>query len=140
VIIELNPSKWFAKTLQPTNLAANLQAAKAAVQQSTPAKAVESNMANIFTDIEHVVEVGAEDALKILSMGTVDLTKVASASPKVIAALGVVIAASSKALASVDAAAQAGGLSIALDQATVANLKAVWPDVTAFLLTLGIKL
>jgi hypothetical protein len=69
---------------------------------------------SVITDIE-------VDAKKVLSWLAKASGKFESATPKAIAGT-------------------AGGLNISLDEQTVADLKAVWPDFVAFLTTLGVKL
>lgn len=96
------------------------------------------SLGSIFVDVEHAVEVGAEDALKLLSTATTDLAKVATASPKVAAALGVVLGGVTAAVTDVDSVAT-NPLNITVDEATLAALKAVWPEVQAFLATIGVK-
>lgn len=82
----------------------------------------------LLKDIE--VEAG-----KVLSF----LARAEKAEPQVVAALGVLLGAVSKAVTDVQGAA-AQPLNIQLDQATFADIKAVWPDVKAFAATFGIKL
>jgi hypothetical protein len=96
------------------------------------------SLGTIFLDVEHGIEVGAEDTLKVLTTTSIDLAKVTAATPKVAAALAVVLAQVGAAVSDVSGAAAAGGLNFTLDQATLTAIKAVWPDVTAFLLTLGV--
>ena len=90
-------------------------------------------MANILVNIEKGVEIGAEDALKWLTSAD----KALHAAPAVVAALATV-GAVEKPLAEL-AGAAANPLNIALDIQTVTDLKAVWPDVKAFLVSLGVK-
>jgi hypothetical protein len=92
-------------------------------------------MANILVNIEKGIEIAAEDALKWLT-GT---NKALKAAPQVIAALATLVGAVEKPLAEL-AGAAANPLNIALDIQTVRDLEAVWPDVKAFLTTLGVKL
>jgi hypothetical protein len=91
-------------------------------------------MANILVNIEEGIEVGTEDALKWL-MGA---EKVLHAAPAVIAALATMVAAMEKPLAEL-AGAAANPLNIALDIETAKDLKATWPQVKAFLISLGVK-
>lgn len=91
-------------------------------------------MANILVNIEKGIEIGAEDALKWLT----GANKTLQAAPAVIAALATLIGAVEKPLSEL-AGAAANPLNIPLDVQTVADLKAVWPDVKAFLTTLGVK-
>jgi hypothetical protein len=81
------------------------------------------------------VEVDAEKALSWL---TKEETKVAAAAPKVQAALGALAGLAETILA--DTAAAAGNpTSITLDQQLYTDLKAAWPEVVAFLGTIGVK-
>lgn len=93
-------------------------------------------MANILVNIEKGIEIGAEDALKWISGAQSDL----KAAPAVVAGLGTLLGAVATAISSADAAAQAGGLNIALDEATVTAIKAVWPQIVSFAAQFGIKL
>jgi hypothetical protein len=79
--------------------------------------------------------VGAE---KLLSWLKVTEKKVAL-TPQVIAALGVLLGALSKAVAEGAAAAGANGLNLALDEQTWADIMAVWPQLKATAQDLGIK-
>jgi hypothetical protein len=60
------------------------------------------------------------------------------AAPKVIAALATLVGAVEKPMAEL-AGAAANPLNIPLDIQTVGDLRSVWPDVKAFLGTLGVK-
>jgi hypothetical protein len=91
-------------------------------------------MANILVNIEKGIEIGAEDALKWLS----GASKSMQAAPTVVAALATLIGAVDKPLTDV-AAVAINPLNIPLDIQTVADLKAVWPQVKTFLTTLGVK-
>lgn len=91
-------------------------------------------MANILVNIEKGIEIAAEDALRWLS----GANKAIQATPAVIAALATLIGAIEKPLSEL-AGAAANPLNIPLDVQTVADLKAVWPQLKAFLKTLGIK-
>jgi hypothetical protein len=91
-------------------------------------------MANILVNIEKGVEIAAEDALKWLT----GANKALKAAPPVIAALATLIGAVEKPLSEL-AGAAANPLNIALDIQTARDLEAVWPDVKAFLTTLGVK-
>ncbi len=93
-------------------------------------------MANILINIEHGIEVAADDVLKFLTSVQAVSTK---ASPGVIAALGVLLGAAETALNALSAAA-ATPLDISLDAETVTDLRAIWPDVVSFAGALGIKL
>lgn len=92
-----------------------------------------ASLATIIADAEKGIEIGAEDLLKLV--GTAQ--KVA---PGVLAAVGILAGGVTKALTDVEGAAASSGLNIALDEQTLTDLKAVWPQVKAFLLTLGIKI
>src|SRR5208282_3990714 len=85
-------------------------------------------MANILVSIEKGIEIGAEDALKWLT----GADKALHAAPEVIAALATLVGAVEKPLSEL-AGAAANPLNIALDVQTVTDLKAVWPEVKAFL-------
>ncbi len=91
-------------------------------------------MANILVSIEKGIEIGAEDVLKWLA----GADRALHAAPQVVAALATLIGAVEKPLAEVAVAAQ-NPLNIALDVQTVKDLKATWPAVKAFLVTLGVK-
>jgi hypothetical protein len=91
-------------------------------------------MANILVNIEKGVEVGAEDVLKWLT-GT---ERVLHAAPGVIAALATLVGAMEKPFEEL-AAAASNPLNIALDVQTAQDLKATWPQVKAFLVSLGVK-
>ena len=91
-------------------------------------------MANILVNVEKGIEIAAADALKWLGKAQTTL----SAAPGVVAALATLISAVDKPIAEV-AAVAANPLNIALDIQTVNDLKAVWPEVKAFLGTLGVK-
>jgi hypothetical protein len=91
-------------------------------------------MANILVSIEKGIEIGAEDALKWL----IGADKALHAAPEVIAALATLVGAVEKPLSEL-AGAAANPLNIALDLQTVTDLKAVWPEVKAFLVSLGVK-
>ncbi len=91
-------------------------------------------MANILVNIEKGIEIGAADALRWLGKAQTALT----AAPAVIAALATLVTAVEKPLAELGGAV-ANPLNIPLDIQTAEDLKAVWPDVKAFLATLGVK-
>ncbi len=93
-------------------------------------------MANILVNVEHGIEVAATDVLNFL---THSQSLAAKLEPGVVAALGVLLGATETALTSVSAAA-ATPLNIPLDIQTIADLRAVWPDVVSFASALGIKL
>lgn len=90
-------------------------------------------MANIFLEIGKGIEVAAEDALAFFA-------KAQKAAPGVIAALAVLGAATEKALADAEGAA-ANPASLLLNlSGDIADFKAEWPAVKAFLESLGVKL
>ena len=91
-------------------------------------------MANILVNIEKGIEVGAEDVLKWLT----GVERVLHAAPAVIAALATLAAAMEKPLAELVVATE-NPLNIALDIQTARDLKATWPQVKAFLVSLGVK-
>ena len=91
-------------------------------------------MANILVNIEKGIEVGAEDVLKWLT----GAEKVMQAAPAVVAALAIMAATMEKPLAEL-AGAAANPLNIPLDIETATDLKAAWPQVKAFLSSLGVK-
>jgi hypothetical protein len=91
-------------------------------------------MANILVNIEKGIEIAAGDALKWLT----GAGKALHAAPKVVAALAILVGAVEKPLSEL-AGAAANPLNIPLDIETVNDLKAVWPDVKAFLTALGVK-
>jgi hypothetical protein len=92
-----------------------------------------------FVDAEHVVEVGGEDALKVLGVASVDLTKVTKATPAALAALAVLLGQVSAGVTATQTAAT-GGFTLALDQAAWTSIKAVWPDVVSLVKDLGINI
>ena len=91
-------------------------------------------MANLLVNIEKGILVGAEDALQWLT-GSGNKSHTA---PAVIAALATLVDALDQPLADM-AAAAANPLNIPLDIATAEALVAAWPEVKAFLTTLGVK-
>ena len=91
-------------------------------------------MAKLLVNLERGVEIGAEDALKWLTRANKSL----SAAPAVIAALATLIDVLDKPLIDL-AGAAANPLNIPLDLQTAADLVAVWPEVKAFVGTLGVK-
>jgi len=92
-------------------------------------------MANILVNIEKGIEIGAEDALKWL----IGAGKVIFGAPAAIAALATMAAALEKPLIDLEKAA-ANPLNIQLDIQTARDLKAAWPEVKAFLKTMGVKM
>jgi hypothetical protein len=103
-------------------------------QNGPPNRKEKHRMANILVNIEKGIEIGAEDALKWLT----GANKALKAAPQVIAALATLIVAVEKPIAEL-AGAASNPLNIALDIQTATDLKAVWPDVKAFLCSLGVK-
>jgi hypothetical protein len=95
-------------------------------------------MANIAAVVIGDVEVGAEKVLDWLKDAGKVVTKAGAAEPQVIAALGTLLGAVGIAVA--DTAADAAAPSFALTSETFNAVKAVWPDITAFMATLGVKL
>jgi hypothetical protein len=91
-------------------------------------------MANILVNIEKGIEISAEDALKWLT----GVGRPLKAAPKVVVALAVLVAALEKPLLDAEVTATQP-LNIPLDIQTAANLKAVWPEVKALLVSLGVK-
>lgn len=91
-------------------------------------------MANILVNVEKGIQVGATDVLKWLSTAHTAL----AAAPTVVAALATLVAAVDKPLVELTGVIS-NPLNIALDIQTATDLKAVWPDVKAFLGTLGVK-
>ena len=92
-------------------------------------------MANILVNIEKGIEIAAEDALRWLT----GANKALKAAPQVVAALATLVGAVEKPLAELALAAE-NPLDIAVDIQTAKDLQAVWPEVKAFLATLGVKL
>lgn len=93
-------------------------------------------MANILLDIEHGIEVAAEEVLKFVSGGAGSSNK---AQPGVIAGLGVLLGAVAKTLSDINGVV-ANPLNISLDAATIQDLKVVWPAIVQFAKSIGIKL
>lgn len=91
-------------------------------------------MANIIVSIEKGIEIGAEDALKWL----MNAGKSLRAAPAAVAALATMVSALEKPLEEL-AGAAANPLNVALDVQTAMDLKAAWPEVKAFLQSLGVK-
>lgn len=87
-------------------------------------------------NIEHGIEVGAEDMLKFLSGAQAAITRT---EPQVVAGLGVLLGAVAKGVGDVSLAA-ADPLNLVLDINTVRDLKAVWPAMVSFAKSVGIKL
>lgn len=94
-------------------------------------------MANILANIGKDIEVGAEDMLKWVTGGA---KLVQSASPAVLSALGVLLGGVEKALSDVASGAQNPLSALVNAPAELSDIEAVWPEVKAFLATLGVKL
>jgi hypothetical protein len=93
-------------------------------------------VASILVSIEKGVEVAAEDLLSWVGKAN---TATSNNGPGALAALGVLAAAIDKALTDVAAgAATPATLPLAIP-GDISDVKAVWPDIKAFLVTLGIK-
>jgi hypothetical protein len=93
-------------------------------------------MANILLGIEKGVAVAAEDLLKFVSGAKTANNKV---EPGVVAGLGVLLGTVAKTLGDINGAV-ANPLNFSLDAATIQDLKSVWPAITQFAGSLGIKL
>ena len=91
-------------------------------------------MANIFLNVEKGIVVGAEDVLKWLT----STAKMLSATPAAIAALATLAGALEKPLSEL-AGVAANPLNIVLDVETAEDLRTAWPELKAFLVTLGVK-
>jgi hypothetical protein len=100
---------------------------------TTPA--TPSGISGALVTIEKDIVLAAEKALAFIR-------KAETAAPAVSGAMGVVLSAVEKALNDIDTAAKTPtqALSITFDTQTLADLKAVWPDLKTFVATLGIKL
>ncbi len=91
-------------------------------------------MANILLSIDKGIEIGAADALKWLT----GANKALHAAPEVIASLAILLSAVEKPLSDVEGVA-ANPLNVQLDIQTVNDLRAAWPAVKGFMVTLGVK-
>jgi len=91
-------------------------------------------MANIFVSVEKGIVVGAEDVLKWLT----STAKLLRATPAAIAALATLAGALEKPLSEL-AEVAANPLNIVLDVETAQDLRTAWPELKAFLVTLGVK-
>ncbi len=91
-------------------------------------------MANLLVSVEKGVEIGAEDALKWLT----GADKAVHAAPAVVAGLAALMDAVDAPLVDL-AAAAANPMNIPMDVATAMALKAVWPELKAFVASLGVK-
>ena len=92
-------------------------------------------MANIFLNVEKGIVVGAEDVLKWLT----STAKMLRATPAAIAALATLAGALEKPLSEL-AGVATNPLNIVLDVETAEDLRTAWPELKAFLVTLGVKL
>lgn len=88
---------------------------------------------SVAVDVEHGVEVAAEDALAVLSNAE-------QKAPAATAALAVLAEAVNTALTDVAATAANPATLVLTLSADVSAVKAVWPDVVTLLATIGIKL
>jgi hypothetical protein len=91
-------------------------------------------MANIFLNVEKGIVVGAEDVLKWLT----STAKMLRATPAAIAALATLAGALEKPLSEL-AGVATNPLNIVLDVETAEDLRTAWPELKAFLVTLGVK-
>lgn len=91
----------------------------------------------LVMNVEKGLEVSASDVLKFLTKAE---TVTATAGPMVIAGLGTLLGAVGTAIATGQAAASAGGVSVTLDAQTVTAVKSVWTEIEAFAKSLGIKI
>jgi len=91
-------------------------------------------MANILVNIEKGIQIGAADALKWLT----GAEKSFHAAPTVVAALATLLGAVEKPLVDI-AGVAANPLNIPLDIQTVTDLKTAWPELVAFMTSLGVK-
>jgi hypothetical protein len=91
-------------------------------------------MASIFVNVEKGIVVGAEDVLKWLT----STAKMLRATPAAIAALATLAGALEKPLSEL-AGVAANPLNIVLDVETAEDLRTAWPELKAFLVTLGVK-
>ena len=91
-------------------------------------------MANIFLNVEKGIVVGAEDVLKWLT----STAKMLRATPAAIAAPATLAGALEKPLSEL-AGVAANPLNIVLDVETAEDLRTAWPELKAFLVTLGVK-
>jgi hypothetical protein len=93
-------------------------------------------VANILLDIENGIEVAAADLLKFVSGAKAASSKV---EPGVVAGLGVLLGTVAKTLGDINGVV-ANPLNFSLDVTTIQDLKSVWPAMTQFASSLGIKL
>ncbi len=91
-------------------------------------------MANILVNSAKHVEIAAEDALNWLTSAD----KAIHVTPAAVAALATLVDALDKPLLEA-AAAAANPLNIPLDLQTAVDLAAAWPEVKAFVASLGVK-
>ena len=91
-------------------------------------------MANILVSLEKGIEIGAEDALRWLTGAGKELR----VTPQAIVALAILAGALEKPLFDI-AGVAANPLNLPLDLQTVIDLRAAWPEVKLFLISLGVK-
>lgn len=94
------------------------------------------SIGTIVLDVEKGVEVGASDILKFITGANAEL----KLAPSALAALAIVLGGVSSAVTSTSAAVAAGGTNIVLDNAALASIKGVWPEIVAAFATVGVKL
>ena len=92
-------------------------------------------MANVLLGIEHTVEVAAEDLLKFVGGAKAANSKI---EPGVVAGLGVLLGTVAKTLGDINGVVS-NPLNFSLDVTTIQDLKSVWPAITQFASSLGIK-
>jgi CHASE2 domain-containing sensor protein len=93
-------------------------------------------MAKILLNIEHGIEVAAEEVLKFVGGVEALNNKIA---PDAIAGLGVLLGTVAKALGDINGVVS-NPLNVSLEATTVKDLKAVWPAIVRFAASIGIKL
>jgi hypothetical protein len=91
-------------------------------------------MANIVVSAEKGIEIAAEDVLRWLT----GARKIPHAAPEAIVALVILAVAAEKPLFEL-AGVVANPLNIPLDIQTATDLKAAWPELKLFLVSLGVK-
>ena len=92
-------------------------------------------MANVLLGIEHTVEVAAEGLLKFVGGAKAASGKI---EPGVVAGLGVLLGTVAKTLGDINGVVS-NPLNFSLDVTTIQDLKSVWPAITQFASSLGIK-
>lgn len=97
-------------------------------------------MANILVtiavDVEKGLSIAAEDVLKAVGLAS---SAVASSGPGALAAFGVLMGALDKAVTDVEAGAVNPTSLVVAIPPDLADIKAVWPAIVAFLATIGVK-